>query len=116
VGGGREAQEGGDVWLIHIDVWQKPTQYYKATILQLKRNYKKEYCSVLYFIIHSQQFQDNYTTITFDNMTTKLVNVLFVWRKFTFSLWYNPPTGITVKLLCFIYFEIIFLDSIMSPT
>jgi len=41
VGGGREAQEGGDVWLIHIDVWQKPTQYYKATILQLKRNYKK---------------------------------------------------------------------------
>ena len=25
-------------WLIHIDVWQKPTQYCKAIILQLKIN------------------------------------------------------------------------------
>ena len=36
VGGGREAQTGGDVWLpvvIHVDVWQKPTQYCKAIIL-----------------------------------------------------------------------------------
>ena len=23
-------------WLIHVDVWQKPTQFYKANILQLK--------------------------------------------------------------------------------
>ena len=39
VGGGREAQEGGDVlylWLIHVNIWQKPTQYCKAIILQLK--------------------------------------------------------------------------------
>ena len=27
-----------DLWLIHVDVWQKPTQYYKAIILQLKIN------------------------------------------------------------------------------
>ena len=33
--GGREVQEGGDIWLIHVDVWQKPKQYCKATILQL---------------------------------------------------------------------------------
>ena len=36
VGGGREAQTGGDVWMpvvIHVDVWQKPTQYCKAIIL-----------------------------------------------------------------------------------
>ena len=26
------------LWLIHIDVWQKPTQYCKAIILQLKIN------------------------------------------------------------------------------
>ena len=26
------------LWLIHVDVWQKPTQYCKATILQLKIN------------------------------------------------------------------------------
>ena len=25
------------LWLIHVDVWQKPTQYYK-TIIQLKIN------------------------------------------------------------------------------
>ena len=32
-------QEGGDyvyLWLTHVDVWQKPTQHYKAIILQLK--------------------------------------------------------------------------------
>ena len=40
-GGGREVQEAGVqvyIWLIHIDVWQKPTQYCKAIILQLKIN------------------------------------------------------------------------------
>ena len=39
VGGGREAQEGGDICMPvadHVDVWQKPTQYCKAIILQLK--------------------------------------------------------------------------------
>ena len=24
------------LWLIHVDVWQKPSQYYKVIILQLK--------------------------------------------------------------------------------
>ena len=40
------------LWLIHIDVWQKPNQYSKAIILQLKINvviFKKE--------IHSLQKQ-----------------------------------------------------------
>ena len=39
-GGGREVQEGGDIylWMIHVDVWRKPTQYCKAIILQLKIN------------------------------------------------------------------------------
>ena len=27
-----------NLWLIHVDVWQIPTQYYKAIILQLKIN------------------------------------------------------------------------------
>ena len=31
------------LWLVHVDVWQKPTQYCKAIILQLKINkFKKE--------------------------------------------------------------------------
>ena len=38
--GGRFTREGAYVylWLIHVDVWQKPIQYCKATILQLKIN------------------------------------------------------------------------------
>ena len=27
------------LWLIHVDIWQKPTQYYKAILLQLKINF-----------------------------------------------------------------------------
>lgn len=36
-GGGRREREGthGCLWLIHPDVWQKPTQLRKAMILQL---------------------------------------------------------------------------------
>ena len=36
---GREVQEGGDIlylWLIHVNVGQKPRQYCKANILQFK--------------------------------------------------------------------------------
>ena len=38
--GGRFKKEGTYVylWLIHINVWQGPTQRYKAIILQLKIN------------------------------------------------------------------------------
>ena len=37
-GSGREVQDGGThiyLWLIHVDVWQKLSQYYKVIILQL---------------------------------------------------------------------------------
>ena len=49
--GERFKREGTYVhlWLIHVDVWQKPTQYCKAVILQLKiikcnyfKNFPKE--------------------------------------------------------------------------
>ena len=42
--GGRSNGEGKYVylWLIHVDVWQKPAQCCKATILQLKINLKKK--------------------------------------------------------------------------
>ena len=32
-----------DLWLIHADIWQKPTQYCKAFILPLKINKEKRY-------------------------------------------------------------------------
>ena len=42
--GGKFKEEGTYVylWLIHVDVWQKPTQYCKAIILQLKINKLKK--------------------------------------------------------------------------
>ena len=47
--GKKEVQEGGDIvylWLIHIDVWQKPTQHCKAIILQLKKRIKKTFIHI----------------------------------------------------------------------
>ena len=51
MGVGKKVQEGGDIyiyiyiyiylWLIHVDVWQKPTQYCKTIILQLKKFFLK---------------------------------------------------------------------------
>ena len=38
-GGGRGVQNGGDSCIpmpIHVDVWQKPSQYCKVIIIQLK--------------------------------------------------------------------------------
>ena len=39
----KESPEGTYVylWLIHADVWQKPTQYFKAIILQWEKKKKK---------------------------------------------------------------------------
>ena len=42
---GRKSQEGGlctYLYLIDVDVWQRPTQYCKAIILQLKTNNLKK--------------------------------------------------------------------------
>ena len=38
--GGKFKREGIYVylWLIHVVEWQKPTQHYKASVLQLKMN------------------------------------------------------------------------------
>ena len=30
------------LWLFHVDVWQKPTQFCQAIILQLKNNFFKK--------------------------------------------------------------------------
>ena len=41
MGGGRRFNREGTyvyLWLIGVDVWQKPTENYKAIILQLKIN------------------------------------------------------------------------------
>ena len=38
VGGRLKREETYVYWQIHVDVWQKPTQYCKPIILQLKTN------------------------------------------------------------------------------
>ena len=42
--GGRFEREGTYIylWPVHVDVWQKPTQFCKAIILQFKKNEKKK--------------------------------------------------------------------------
>ena len=47
--GGRLKRDGIYVylWLIHGEVWQKPTKFCKAIILQLKKNRKK--CVKIYW-------------------------------------------------------------------
>ena len=42
--GGRFTREGTYVylWLVHVDVWKKPTQYYKVIILKLKIKCRKK--------------------------------------------------------------------------
>ena len=43
MGGGRDVQEWGTyvyLWLIHVNIWQKPAQYCTTIILQLKINEK----------------------------------------------------------------------------
>ena len=49
--GGRFKREGRYVHLglIHVAVWQKPTRYCKAIILQLKTDFKSG-CNATYFI------------------------------------------------------------------
>ena len=49
--GGRFKREKTYVylWLNHVDVWQKPTQYCKAIILQLKINKCKKFSHILMF-------------------------------------------------------------------
>ena len=51
--GGNFNREGTYVlWLIHVDVWQKPTQYCKAIILQLKIIYVKKIFFSIVFLNH----------------------------------------------------------------
>ena len=35
------------LWLIHVDVWQKPSQYYKVITLQFKIKLKKKRITVV---------------------------------------------------------------------
>ena len=55
--GGNFKREGVYVylWLIHVDIWQKPRQYYKAIIFQLKRNFFKKKRTLLSPLLERQE-------------------------------------------------------------
>ena len=55
--GGKFKEEGTYVylWLIHVDIWQKPTQYCKAIILQLKINKLKKRSRVRLSVMTEQR-------------------------------------------------------------
>ena len=40
--GAEDERKGQEGVLIHVDVWQKPAQYCKAIILQLKKKHQKD--------------------------------------------------------------------------
>ena len=40
--GGSRGREHVYLWLIHVDVWQKPTEFCEAIILKLKNQLKKK--------------------------------------------------------------------------
>ena len=48
--GRRFRREGTYVylWLMHVDVWQKPTQYCKTVTLQLKVNKRKKKLALIF--------------------------------------------------------------------
>ena len=48
------------LWLIHVDVWQKPTQYCKAIVLQLKINLKQFFKIQLRKKTEPEKLQDIY--------------------------------------------------------
>ena len=60
MGGGREAEEGIFVylWLIHVDVWQKPIQHCSTIILQLKIKRKKKKRTTLLISSFKLQCED----------------------------------------------------------
>ena len=54
-GGGGGVQDGGThvhLWLIHVNVWQKPPQHCKAISLQLKLKNKESDTTELYVCIY----------------------------------------------------------------
>ena len=78
--GGLEWGTHVDPWLIHVDIWQKPLQYYNIIILQLtkinekKRKKKNNSILLIELLLHSNAY--GHTPIS--NCTLRLRNVLIV--------------------------------------
>ena len=90
--GRREGQEGRDIyiylWLIHVDVQQKPTQFCKSIILQLKNKLRKiiEFNSSLNFYPKALQIQKKKLLIPSEIWFSPSVNKQFCEVTFLFLL------------------------------
>ena len=76
-GGGIEVQEKGTyvyLWLIHIVLWQKPTQPCKAIILQLKiffKNYRRQLILKQHFQLNKQIARYSHNGLTIFSIKKK---------------------------------------------
>ena len=63
--GRRLDREGTSIYmrLIHVDVWQNPTQHRKAIILQLKINFKKKRKRKIKCIISATCLQTEFSIV-----------------------------------------------------
>ena len=72
------------LWLAHVDVWQKPTQFCKAIILQLKIN---KAVSVDYTVVYVEDLNE---------LTKKLLELIKDYSKF---VRYKVTTQKSIALL-----------------
>ena len=80
--GGREVQkEGTYVWLIHVDVWQKPTQYcnYLSIKNKLKNKTNKKY-DEFYIKFLTSAVQSEGLNIQTDNSQTICKDRTLIWN------------------------------------
>ena len=74
---GRFKREGTCVylWLLHVDVWNKPTQYCKVIILQLKQFFRKEKISIKLW----EQNLHGFDSFTFFSFFPHGLRYVFSW-------------------------------------
>ena len=96
------------LWLIHVDVWQKQTQYCKGIILQLKINFKKRnldflcLCRTLIFFFVAEPNPNC--------AKWNVVSWIGSWNKKkevsgkTGEIWVNPGVYL-IKLKCLLNFD-----------
>ena len=117
--GGRFWREG--IWLVYVDAWQKPTQYWKAIILQLKINTLKKFSSqnlfsnrcVFKFYLKSGSFISlncSLCTLQFENIPILQSGLRYHDFKLKLDFLIRPNWNANIQLLrAFRYFIILII-------
>ena len=64
-------------WLIHVNVWQKPLQYYKVISLQLKFKLKKKDC------LHPWKLASLFSSVKVNTTSENFVGTLLSAKQLT---------------------------------